>query len=52
MQHSIAIKSHPHIEILKEISQLGFGLEAASIEELRRALKAGYSPNGLYSIRR
>ena len=41
VQHSIAIKSHPHIELLKVISQLGFGLEAASIEEVRRALKAG-----------
>ena len=44
VQHSIAIKSNPHIELLKVISQLGFGLEAASIEEVRRALDAGCPP--------
>ena len=41
VQHSVAIKSHPHIEQLRVISELNFGLEAASIEEVRRALSAG-----------
>ena len=39
--HCVAIKSHPHIELLRIICSRGFGLEAASIEEVRRALQAG-----------
>lgn len=47
VQHSIAIKSQPEIELLKVISERGFGLEAASIEEVRRALAAGCPPQRL-----
>ena len=47
VQHSIAIKSHPHIEQLRVICERGFGLEAASIEEVRRALVAGCPPERL-----
>ena len=39
--HCIAIKSNPHPKILETIIQQGFGLEAASIEEVRRALSLG-----------
>lgn len=39
--HCIAIKSNPHLGILRAIVERGFGLEAASIEEVRRALKVG-----------
>ena len=39
--HCIAIKTHPHPEMLRELVTRGFGLEAASIEEVRRALTAG-----------
>ena len=47
VQHSVAIKSHPHIEQLRVICKQGFGLEAASIEEVRRALTAGCPPQRL-----
>jgi diaminopimelate decarboxylase len=39
--HAIAIKTNPHPEVLKHIADLGFGLEAASIEELQLAKSAG-----------
>jgi diaminopimelate decarboxylase len=41
MQHSIAIKTNPQIELLRTLVSWGYGLEAASIEEVRRAKKAG-----------
>ncbi len=41
VQHSVAIKSNPHPEVLREIVTRGFGLEAASIEEVRRAIEIG-----------
>lgn len=41
VQHSIAIKSNPHPRLLQTIVKQGFGLEAASIEEVKRALAAG-----------
>lgn len=41
MQHSIAIKTNPQTELLRTIVSLGYGLEAASIEEVRRAKNAG-----------
>ena len=41
MQHSIAIKTNPQIELLRTLVTWGYGLEAASIEEVRRAKNAG-----------
>lgn len=41
MQHSIAIKTNPQIELLRTLVSWGYGLEAASIEEVRRAKNAG-----------
>lgn len=40
-RHAIAIKTNPHPKLLKFLVAQGFGLEAASIEELRLALDAG-----------
>jgi len=42
--HCVAVKSNPHPRLLALFVRLGFGLEAASIEELRRALQAGCPP--------
>ena len=42
--HAVAIKTQPHPKILEKIVKWGFGLEAASIEEVKKALKAGISP--------
>ncbi len=39
--HSIAIKTNNHPEVLKHIASRGFGLEAASIEEVKLAKVAG-----------
>ena len=39
--HAIAIKTNPQPKVLKKISDLGFGLEAASIEEVQLAIDAG-----------
>lgn len=39
--HAVAIKTQPHLEILKRVVEWGFGLEAASMEEVQLALKAG-----------
>ncbi|MBM3184869.1 MAG: hypothetical protein FJZ67_01095 [Bacteroidetes bacterium] len=39
--HAIAIKTNPHPEVLKHIVNFGFGLEAASIEEVLMAKSAG-----------
>ncbi len=39
--HAVAIKSNPLLEVLKHIAQRGFGLEAATFEEVLLAKKAG-----------
>lgn len=39
--HTVAIKTQPHIDILKHIVQMGFGLEAATWEEVKLARMAG-----------
>lgn len=39
--HAVAIKTQPHLEILKRVVEWGFGLEAASMEEVQLALHAG-----------
>lgn len=39
--HAIAIKTNNHPEVLKHIASRGFGLEAASIEEVKLAKVAG-----------
>jgi diaminopimelate decarboxylase len=41
--HAIAIKTNPHPEVLKHVVKLGFGLEAASLEEVKLAVSAGIS---------
>jgi diaminopimelate decarboxylase len=41
--HAIAIKTNPHPEVLKHVVKLGFGLEAASLEEVQLAVQAGIS---------
>ena len=43
--HAIAIKTNSHPEVLKYIASKGFGLEAASIEEVKLAQKAGVPSN-------
>lgn len=43
--HSIAIKTNPHSKMLETLVSWGFGLEAASIEEVRMALAAGCDPS-------
>ena len=43
--HAIAIKTNPHPEVLAKIISWGFGLEAASFEELELAIKAGAPMN-------
>ena len=43
--HSIAIKTNPHPKMLETLVSWGFGLEAASIEEVRMALAAGCDPS-------
>ena len=45
--HAIAIKTNPHPAVLRHIVSRGFGLEAASIEEVEMAIKAGIEPNKL-----
>lgn len=39
--HAIAIKTNPHLGVLKQLVQWGFGLEAASMEEVKLAVNAG-----------
>lgn len=39
--HTIAIKTNPHAQMLKALVEAGFGLEAASMEEVHYALNAG-----------
>ena len=43
--HAISIKTNNHPEVLKYIASKGFGLEAASIEEVKLAKKAGVPTN-------
>ena len=44
--HTIAIKTNPHAQMLKALVVAGFGLEAASMEEVHYALNAGCPING------
>ncbi len=44
VRHAIAIKTMPHPEMLAHLTAAGFGLEAASIEEVQLALDAGAAP--------
>ena len=41
VQHSIAVKTNPHPEVLAQLVKWGYGLEAASLEEVRLAQDAG-----------
>ncbi|CAI8314183.1 MAG: Diaminopimelate decarboxylase [Owenweeksia sp. TMED14] len=43
--HAIAIKTQPHPKVLERIVKWGFGLEAASMEEVKKAIDAGISPD-------
>lgn len=45
MEHAVAIKSQPHPGVLRYLVQQGFGLEAASLEEVKRGLEAGCAPH-------
>ena len=42
--HAVAIKTQPHVEILRRVVGWGYGLEAASMEEVHLARKAGCPP--------
>ena len=42
--HAVAIKTQPHVEILRRVVAWGYGLEAASMEEVQLARKAGCPP--------
>jgi diaminopimelate decarboxylase len=42
--HTVAIKTNPHPAILKYIADLGYGLEAASFEEVLLAIRSGVTP--------
>lgn len=41
--HTVAVKTNPQRHILRQIVQSGFGLEAASFEEVKLAVEAGAS---------
>ena len=41
VQHSIAVKTNPHPKVLAQLVEWGYGLEAASLEEVRLAQDAG-----------
>ena len=45
ISHAIAIKTQPHLSVLKHLVKQGFGLEAATWEEVQLALKAGCPPH-------
>ncbi len=45
--HAIAIKANPLVEVLRSIVDEGFGLEAASWEEVQLALAAGCPPKNI-----
>ena len=40
IRHSIAVKTQPHPAVLRHIATQGFGLEAASLEEVKLAEQA------------
>lgn len=44
VRHAIAIKTMPHPDMLRHLVQHGFGLEAASLEEVQLALEVGADP--------
>lgn len=44
VKHAIAVKTNPHKELLRFLVSQGFGLEAASMEEVQLALTAGCPP--------
>lgn len=44
VRHAVAIKTMPHPRMLAYLSEAGFGLEAASIEEVQLGLEAGALP--------
>lgn len=43
--HAIAVKTNPHPQMLKHLVDVGYGLEAASIEEVNMAMAAGCAPS-------
>jgi diaminopimelate decarboxylase len=45
--HAVAVKTNPHKEVLRALVSWGFGLEAASFEELLLAKSAGIAPENL-----
>ena len=45
--HAVAVKTNPHKEVLRALVSWGFGLEAASFEELLLAKRAGIAPGKL-----
>ena len=45
--HAIAIKTNPHPSILRYLVSKGFGLEAASMEEVEMAIAAGIDPKNI-----
>lgn len=47
VRHSVAIKTMPHPQMLAHLTTAGFGLEAASLEEVKLALQAGAAPSDL-----
>lgn len=44
VRHAVAIKTMPHATMLSQLTSNGFGLEAASLEEVQLALAAGAAP--------
>lgn len=46
--HAVAIKANPIRSVLAEIVERGFGLEAASLPEVRLALSVGASPDRIF----
>ncbi len=47
VRHAVAVKTMPHPEMLAHLIARGFGLEAASLEEVQLALGAGAAPSDL-----
>ena len=45
--HAVAIKTNPLAAVLAHLVRRGFGLEAASFEELERAAEAGATPSAM-----
>ena len=43
--HAIAVKTNPHPQMLKHLVDVGYGLEAASIEEVNMAMAVGCAPS-------